>query len=64
MTALRTEAQEFFRDLRDRICSRLEELDGKVARIRCYCFCPDTLRMLGQHLGHPALGKAYRSPGS
>ena len=28
MTTLRTEAQEFLRGLRDRICSRLEELDG------------------------------------
>src|SRR5438876_349385 len=28
MTTLRTEAQEFLRDLRDRICARLEELDG------------------------------------
>src|SRR5438552_2976167 len=28
MTTLRTEAQEFLRGLRDRICARLEELDG------------------------------------
>jgi coproporphyrinogen III oxidase len=28
MTSLRNEAQEFFRGLRDRICARLEELDG------------------------------------
>ena len=28
MTSLRHEAQDFFRGLRDRICARLEELDG------------------------------------
>lgn len=42
---------------------RLEEVEGRIARIRCYCFCPDTLRMLGEHLGLPALAKAYRTPG-
>ncbi len=41
---------------------RLEEADGRIARIRCYCFCPDTLRLLGEHLGLPALRRPYRSP--
>lgn len=39
------------------------ELDGgRIARVRCYCFCPDTLRVLGGHLGLPALSRPYRSP--
>jgi RNA polymerase sigma-70 factor (ECF subfamily) len=42
---------------------RLEETDGVVTRIRCYCFCPDTLRLVGEHLGIPALARPYRSPG-
>ncbi len=42
---------------------RLEESDGRIARIRCYCFCPDTLRALGEHLGIVALDRRYRSPG-
>ena len=41
---------------------RLEEQDGRIARIRCYCFCPDTLRTLGEHLGVPVLRRPYRSP--
>ncbi|MEX2207991.1 MAG: RNA polymerase sigma factor [Myxococcota bacterium] len=41
---------------------RLEEVDGRIARIRCYCFCPDTLRLLGEHLGIQALDRRYRSP--
>ena len=41
---------------------RLEEVDGRIARIRCYCFCPDTLRTLGEHLGIKSLDRRYRSP--
>jgi len=41
---------------------RLEELDGRIARIRCYCFCPDTLRLVAEHLGLRALERPYRSP--
>jgi RNA polymerase sigma-70 factor (ECF subfamily) len=41
---------------------RLEVSDGKIARIRCYCFCPDTLRAIGDELGLPALKRRYRSP--
>jgi hypothetical protein len=41
---------------------RLEEQDGKIVHIRCYCFCPDTLRVLGEHLGRHALPRRYRSP--
>jgi RNA polymerase sigma-70 factor (ECF subfamily) len=42
---------------------RLTAVDGAVVRIRCYCFCPDTLRTVGEHLGIHALRRAYRSPG-
>jgi RNA polymerase sigma-70 factor (ECF subfamily) len=42
---------------------RLEVSDGRVVRIRCYCFCPDTLRLVGEQLGIPALSRPYRSPG-
>jgi len=41
---------------------RLEEQDGKIVHIRCYCFCPDTLRVLGEHIGRNALPRRYRSP--
>jgi RNA polymerase sigma-70 factor (ECF subfamily) len=41
---------------------RLEVLEGRIARIRCYCFCPDTLRAVGEDLGLPALRRPYRSP--
>jgi hypothetical protein len=41
---------------------RLDVSDGKIARIRCYCFCPDTLRAIGEALGLPVLKRRYRSP--
>jgi RNA polymerase sigma-70 factor (ECF subfamily) len=41
---------------------RLEESDGKLTRIRCYCFAPDTLRTVAEHLGIKALDRRYRSP--
>jgi RNA polymerase sigma-70 factor (ECF subfamily) len=42
---------------------RLEVVDGAVVRIRCYCFCPDTLRLVAEHLGIRAVHRPYRSPG-
>ena len=41
---------------------RIDELDGKIARIRCYCFSPDTLAIVAADLGIPALRRPYRSP--
>lgn len=42
---------------------RLEEVEGRITRIRCYCFCPDTLRVVAERLGIEALARPYRSPG-
>jgi hypothetical protein len=41
---------------------RLEVEEERIVRIRCYCFCPDTLRALGELLGLPVLERRYRSP--
>ena len=41
---------------------RLRASDGKISRIRCYCFCPDTLRVVARNLGLAALDRPYRSP--
>ncbi len=38
--------------------SRLEENDGKISRIRCYCWSPDTLRFIGEELNLPVLTDA------
>ena len=41
---------------------RVETLDKKITRIRCYCFCPDVLRSIGDALDLDALNRPYRSP--
>ena len=41
---------------------RIEASDGAITRVRCYCFCPDTLRLVAEHLGLRALPRPYRSP--
>lgn len=38
---------------------RLEEADGLVGRIVNYCFCPDTLRVVGEELGLPVQPWGY-----
>jgi hypothetical protein len=30
---------------------RIEELDGAIARLRGYAFCPETMREMGARLG-------------
>src|SRR5262245_4548539 len=43
--------------------SRLEASDDdRVAAIRCYCWCPDTLRALADALRVPGSARPYRSP--
>lgn len=41
---------------------RLEAEGDSVTRVRCYVFCPDTLRVLAGELGLRALPRPYRSP--
>ena len=38
--------------------SRLEEDEGKISRIRCYCLSHDTLRHIGEQLNLPVLTDA------
>lgn len=37
--------------------------DGRVARLRLYCFSPDVLAAVAKDLGIAALNRPYRSPG-
>ena len=42
--------------------TRLETDADRVSAIRCYCWCPDTLRFFAEKLGVPANPRPYRSP--
>lgn len=41
---------------------RLDEVDGRVARLRGYAFCPETMREIGALLGLPVRTGLYRFP--
>ncbi len=41
---------------------RFEEQDGRIARIRSYAFCPETVRALGEAFGVPVRTGIYRAP--
>ncbi len=41
---------------------RLEEQDGRIARIRGYAFCPETMRAIGEELGLKVRTGLYRFP--
>jgi RNA polymerase sigma-70 factor (ECF subfamily) len=41
---------------------RFEEEDGRIARMRAYGFCPETVRAVGEALGVPVLTGLYRAP--
>jgi len=41
---------------------RFEERDGRVARLRTYAFCPETMREVGEKLGVPVRTGLYHAP--
>ena len=41
---------------------RIDEIDGKIARLRGYAFCPETMREIGAALGHEVRTGLYRVP--
>ena len=41
---------------------RIEEAEGRVRRIHVYALCPDVVREVGEHLGHPTRSFGYRFP--
>ena len=42
---------------------RIEAAEGRITRVRCYCFTPDVLSTVAGDLGINALARPYRSPG-
>jgi RNA polymerase sigma-70 factor, ECF subfamily len=41
---------------------RFEEENGRIARIRSYAFCPETIRAVGEMIGMRVLTGIYRAP--
>ena len=41
---------------------RFEERDGRIARLRSYSFCPETVRAVAEELGMLAWTGIYRAP--
>jgi RNA polymerase sigma-70 factor (ECF subfamily) len=41
---------------------RFDEREGRIARIRSYAFCPETIRAVGESLGLRVLTGLYRAP--
>jgi RNA polymerase sigma-70 factor, ECF subfamily len=41
---------------------RIEAVDGRIVRVRIYCFCPETLKVVAESLGCDALPRPHRSP--
>lgn len=41
---------------------RFDEQDGRIARIRSYAFCPETIRAVGEALGVRVRTGIYRAP--
>jgi RNA polymerase sigma-70 factor (ECF subfamily) len=41
---------------------RIEAVDGRVVRVRIYCFCPETIAVIADALGVKALPRPHRSP--
>ena len=41
---------------------RIDEQDGRIARLRGYAFCPETMRAIGEELGQRVRTGLYRYP--
>lgn len=45
-----------------RSTTAFDEQDGRIARIRAYYFCPETMREVGRRLGLEVITGLYRFP--